>query len=108
MTVAFLMISMAAPAGAAERPRHRTRRDVTLPNPTRQIVYKTSGSVKLKLHVFEPQGRQATGRRPAIVFFFGGGWASGTAPRETQKGRASGILASQPPRRVRTTSPHQQ
>ncbi|MBI5694080.1 MAG: alpha/beta hydrolase [Verrucomicrobia bacterium] len=40
-------------------------------------VYKTVGDVKLTLHVFEP----ATGPkadRPAVVFFFGGGWTNGS------------------------------
>lgn len=41
------------------------------------VVYKTVGETQLKLHVFRPEG-EATGLRPAIVFFFGGGWKSGT------------------------------
>jgi acetyl esterase/lipase len=43
-----------------------------------EIVYKTVGDVTLKLHVFAPVGPAATDRRPAIVFFFGGGWKDGT------------------------------
>lgn len=44
----------------------------------RREVYKTTGGVKLTIHIFEPEGHQAADRRPAIVFFFGGGWRSGT------------------------------
>lgn len=33
--------------------------------------------VELKLHVFKPKGWTAADQRPAIVFFFGGGWVSG-------------------------------
>ena len=43
-----------------------------------QIAYKTVGDVTLNLHVFRPEGWQASDARPAIVFFFGGGWKGGT------------------------------
>ncbi|MFO7975474.1 MAG: alpha/beta hydrolase [Candidatus Hydrogenedentota bacterium] len=43
-----------------------------------QIVYKTVGDVALHLHMFKPEGWQADDTRPAIVFFFGGGWRGGT------------------------------
>jgi acetyl esterase/lipase len=40
--------------------------------------YKTpAGSAPLNLHVFTPSSGPAT-MRPAIVFFFGGGWSTGT------------------------------
>ena len=48
------------------------------PQPTRSVVYKTVGDVSLALHLFEPEGHKATDKRPAIVFFFGGGWNGGT------------------------------
>lgn len=41
-------------------------------------VYREVGDVKLKAWIFEPQGHTAKDRRPAIVFFFGGGWTGGT------------------------------
>lgn len=46
--------------------------------PTRSIVYKSVGDVRLKLHIFEPKEHSADDRRPAIVFFFGGGWVGGS------------------------------
>lgn len=55
--------------------------------PDRQVVYKTvadtqsTGSVVLKLHVFEPAGHNASAKAPAVVFFFGGGWNGGN-PRQ--------------------------
>jgi acetyl esterase/lipase len=41
-------------------------------------VYKTVGDVKLNVYIFTPPGHQATDKTPAIVFFFGGGWKSGS------------------------------
>ncbi|MDI1311944.1 alpha/beta hydrolase [Prosthecobacter sp.] len=46
---------------------------------TKDIVYKTTPQGELKLHVFSPKGEvQTTVQRPCAVFFFGGGWKSGT------------------------------
>lgn len=41
-------------------------------------VYKTVGDVKLNAYVYKPAGWKASDRRPAVVFFFGGGWTSGS------------------------------
>lgn len=43
----------------------------------RTEVYKEIGDVKLSLFIFEPVAGPKTGR-PAIVFFFGGGWTNGS------------------------------
>jgi acetyl esterase/lipase len=40
-------------------------------------TYKQVGDVKLNLYIFEPK-EAATANRPAIVFFFGGGWTNGS------------------------------
>ncbi len=49
--------------------------------PSHKVTYKTIGDTELKLHAFEPKNHQKTDRKPAIVFFFGGGWQTGT-PRQ--------------------------
>jgi len=59
-------------------PKNKIKQEVKLMKPTRQMVFKTSNDVKLNLYVFEPKGHKVTEPRPAIVFFFGGGWNSGT------------------------------
>ncbi len=41
-------------------------------------IYKTVGDVKLPLYIFTPKEHRAEDRRPAVVFFFGGGWNSGS------------------------------
>jgi acetyl esterase len=49
------------------------------PTPDRKVTYKTIGDVELQLHIFE---KNSDGKdRPAIVFFFGGGW-NGGAPTQ--------------------------
>jgi acetyl esterase/lipase len=67
--MSFVTVSLAA------QPR---KPKVEKPRPTKQVVYKTVGDVELKMHIFEPAGHKATDKRPAIVFFFGGGWNGGT------------------------------
>jgi acetyl esterase len=46
--------------------------------PDKSPVYKTVEKTELKLHIFEPKGHKPSDKRPAIVFFFGGGWSSGS------------------------------
>jgi acetyl esterase/lipase len=41
-------------------------------------VYKKIGDVKLNMYIFSPDDHKASDKRPAIVFFFGGGWKSGS------------------------------
>ena len=46
---------------------------------TDEVVYKITPQGELKLHVFSPSGEVQTAvQRPCVVFFFGGGWKSGT------------------------------
>jgi acetyl esterase/lipase len=60
-------------------------------------VYKTVGDVDLKVWIIKPEG--VSGPRPAVVFFFGGGWAQGTPLQFERQARAAanrgmyGILA---------------
>lgn len=42
------------------------------------VPFKQVGDVELRLFIFKPADWRAEDRRPAIVFFFGGGWRSGT------------------------------
>ncbi len=41
-------------------------------------TYKTIGNVKLNIEVYSPKDHAAGDKRPAIVFFFGGGWQGGS------------------------------
>ena len=42
------------------------------------LVYKKAGDRELRLHIEKPADWKATDQRPAIVFFFGGGWVGGS------------------------------
>lgn len=46
--------------------------------PEETLVYKRVGDRELKLHLDKPADWKATDQRPAIVFFFGGGWVGGS------------------------------
>jgi len=46
--------------------------------PDQTLTFKNIDETELKLHVFTPEDRKASDKRPAIVFFFGGGWNSGS------------------------------
>lgn len=62
-------------AGKTKTPIKLTDTEVA----TKEIVYKTTPQGELKLHVFSPKGEiQAAVLRPCVVFFFGGGWKSGS------------------------------
>ena len=49
------------------------------------VVYKRAAGRELQLHVDKPPGWKAGDRRPAIVFFFGGGWVGGTPAQFTRQ-----------------------
>jgi acetyl esterase/lipase len=55
----------------------------TMPG-SRAEIYKTIDGVALPLHIFEPEGHKAGDQRPAILFFFGGGW-NGGSPKQFEK-----------------------
>ncbi len=52
------------------------------------ILCARLGDTSLKLDVFEPAGLKPTDHRPAIVFFFGGGWSGGDAKQFYQQAKA--------------------
>lgn len=51
-------------------------------------TYKEVNGVKLKLWIFQPEAKAAPGtKRPAIVFFFGGGWSGGSPAQFERQAR---------------------
>ena len=56
------------------------RASATAPSaaPTKSFVYKVTAQTPLELIVHYPAAWKETDKRPAIVFFFGGGWTNGS------------------------------
>jgi acetyl esterase len=73
--VVVLLLLSAVPGGAQQRGGRGYPPE--LPD-ARTEVYKTVGDTALKVYVFVPEGHGAEDRRPAVVFFFGGGWRNGS------------------------------
>ena len=70
-----------APSWAQQQQQQQQRRRAEYPPklPGAQVeVYKTIGDVELAIELIVPDGHTDADRRPAIVFFFGGGWTGGT------------------------------
>lgn len=66
-------------SGAESKPLDKSQPPQELDQQPDEIVpYKAIEGGELKLHIFKPAGLQASDQRPAIVFFFGGGWNGGT------------------------------
>src|SRR5262249_27029648 len=43
-----------------------------------EVTYKSTEQGKLSMLIHRPEGWKASDKRPAIVFFFGGGWTNGS------------------------------
>ena len=64
---------------AVQKNRSKTRiTNAEAPQNGTRHIYKTVGETELPLYVFQNQQIQAKGKRPAVVFFFGGGWTGGS------------------------------
>src|SRR5262245_25583025 len=85
--------SAPVPAAAADEPATRT------------FTYKTIKEGPLEIVVHYPPGWKESDRRPAIVFFFGGGWTNGRITQfETQAEHLArrGMVAARADYRVKS------
>lgn len=88
LAAAVAAVALLAPAQQQQQRRPNYPPDI----PDAKVeTYKKVGGVDLKLWIIAPDGHSASDRSPAIVFFFGGGWRSGTP---TQFLRQARYLAS--------------
>jgi len=89
LVVGVMLVIAASPTLAKERRGKKEQNGQTKANAsapgeadafvgTRAMVYKKVGDRDLKLHFCMPRGLKPTDKRPAIVFFFGGGWLGGS------------------------------
>lgn len=75
--VMAVSLSVGQSAVTAQNSLAKGAGEIGLPRPDRRLVYRKLDEPPLSLHVFE-SGDRKTSNRPAIVFFFGGGWRSGS------------------------------
>ena len=71
----------------------------------KEVVYKTIGERKLKMHVDFPPGWKKTDTRPVIVFFFGGGWNGGSVnafARQAEYFASRGLVCARADYRIKT------
>ena len=76
---ALLLPSAALPAKAQSSGETNTAPVKSSARAIESHIYKTVGDRELKFFIEKPADWQATNQRPAIVFFFGGGWVAGSA-----------------------------
>ncbi len=71
----------------------------------KSFVYKTIGQRKLEIHVHYPPDWKPSDKRPAIIFFFGGGWTGGTPEQFTDQAAylaGRGLVAARADYRVKS------
>ncbi len=73
--------------------------------PQNVYVYKAIGERELEIHLGYPPDWQPSDKRPAIVFFFGGGWTQGTVrqfEKQAEYFAGRGLVAARADYRVRS------
>ncbi len=80
MMILLTLAALVSTCFAQQAPRARRAQSKYPPElvGARTEVYKTVGDVKLNIYIFEPSEESRGDQRSAIVFFFGGGWRSGS------------------------------
>jgi acetyl esterase/lipase len=74
----FLLMSMVSGTAIAQEQKQKANKAYPPTIESSKVeTYRKVGDTELKIWIFEPK-EKATKPRPAIVFFFGGGWTSGT------------------------------
>jgi acetyl esterase/lipase len=86
-------------------PCARAGQSATSEPATKEFVYKQTPQGDLKMYIHLPQGWTIRDKRPAIVFFFGGGWRSGTVEQfrpQAEYLAQRGMIAARADYRVRS------
>lgn len=98
--VSFALLVAAGPVFAQQRKASKDKSKEAIESLSfegaRSEVYKEIDGAKLKAHLFYPASYEEGQKLPAIVFFFGGGWRSGTPVQFEQHCRylaARGMIA---------------
>ena len=64
-------------------------------------VYREVNGVKLNAYIFTPPGHRVSDHRPAVLFFFGGGWKGGTPGQFLPLAGSEWVLEKDPSRLIR-------
>ncbi|GIW94970.1 MAG: lipase [Pirellulaceae bacterium] len=75
--VALVLIGSASVPAWAQQPQRQRAYPPEMPG-AREEVYKRIDGTVLRLYIYEPKESEPREARLAIIFFFGGGWRSGT------------------------------
>ena len=88
--------SAPAKAKAPATPRVPEVTPLTLPGAETHVFHATPQG-EMRLHVFKPDGCRATDKRPALVWFLGGGWTHGLpSPGWSQSATKWGMVGIAP------------
>ncbi len=99
--LAIAPLLVAASAGAALKPLDANLQPVSN---KAVVVYKTTPEGDLKVNLYFPPEWKASDRRPAIIFFFGGGFVSGNPSQFTTTAEyfaSRGLVAASAEYRIR-------
>ena len=77
LSALLLLPLVAAPAATPAAAKAAATQEKTPAQAAESLVYKKVGERELKLFIEKPADWKAADQRPAIVFFFGGGWVGG-------------------------------
>ncbi len=75
--LAVFAVAVLVPS-AAPKPKPKSDGGADAFAGAKKHVYREVNGTSLELYVFAPEGHRAADRRPAVVFFFGGGWLRGS------------------------------
>jgi acetyl esterase/lipase len=77
-TLALAALALPAQPPKTNAPAARQTDSAAALQGAQREIYKTIGDVRLPIYIFTPADLKPSERRPAMVFFFGGGWTGGT------------------------------
>ncbi len=86
VAVVLTLTSLAAAQTKKDREPRKGNYPPNFPDATSE-VYKTVDGTELKVFIFNPKRDDPKEPRPAIVFFFGGGWTNGSPGQFEQQAR---------------------
>ena len=89
LTAAVCVTAQSGPAAKPSPTKRAPRKRVSKMEASgaRAFVYKTVGDRELKLYVLSPEGHAPADKRPAIVFYHGGGWVGGAPGQFAEHGK---------------------